>query len=191
MKICGKCKIKKSLDKFSSNKQIKDGKSSWCKECYNKTIIEYCQKYPWKETFHHIKTRCCNPNHVRYKNYGGRGIQCLITSEELKKLWFRDKAYLMKRPSIDRKENDGNYCYENCKYMEQGLNTAKMNRENKLKSINQFDLQENFIRNWKSTSEVQRKLGFNNSSISQVCNNKRKTAHGFIWKFVNEEDQKC
>ena len=63
---------------------------------------------PWKSGYKSAKQRCDNPNCKDYKYYGGRGIKFLITEEELKKLWFRDKAWLLNRPSIDREENDGN-----------------------------------------------------------------------------------
>lgn len=35
MKICNKCKIKKELNLFSSDKKKKDGKNLYCKECIN------------------------------------------------------------------------------------------------------------------------------------------------------------
>ena len=54
-----------------------------------------------------------------------RKMRCLITAEELKILWFRDKAYLMKKPSIDRKNNEGDYTFKNCQYLEHKLNSGK------------------------------------------------------------------
>lgn len=78
----------------------------------------YTNENPWMQTLDRIKSRCNNSNVPNFKWYGGRGIKCLITSEELKELWFRDKAYLMEQPSIDRINNDGNYTFENCQYLE-------------------------------------------------------------------------
>jgi hypothetical protein len=75
-------------------------------------------KFPWRYTLKLIKGRCNNTHNIRYKNYGGRGIKCLITEKELKELWFRDKAFEMIKPTIDRKDTDGNYCLENCRYIE-------------------------------------------------------------------------
>ena len=70
-----------------------------------KKVNDYRKKCLWLTIYVNIGQRCNNPNHNSYKNYGGRGIQRLITSVELKELWFRDKAYLMKKPSIDRIDN--------------------------------------------------------------------------------------
>ena len=36
-----------------------------------------------------------------------------------------------------------------------------------------------------SASEIQRKLGFNQSHICRCCNGKIKTSHGYHWKYVN------
>ena len=76
-----------------------------------------------------------NKNRKDYKEYGGRGIKCLITEEELKELWFRDKAYLMTKPSIDREDNNGHYEFLNCSFIELSKNIAKGNKERHLKRI--------------------------------------------------------
>ncbi len=94
-----------------------------------KFYIEQKNKMPWLYTLKAIKSRCYNKNRVSYKYYGGRGIECRITVDELKELWFRDKAYKMKRPSIDRIDNDGHYEYNNCRYIEQSENSKKSNRK--------------------------------------------------------------
>lgn len=80
---------------------------------------------PWCLTFYSIKGRIEDKSNTSYKRYGGRGIRCLITKEELKKLWIRDKASLMKRPSIDRKNSNGNYTFRNCRYIEISENSKK------------------------------------------------------------------
>ena len=54
------------------------------------------------------------------------------------------------------------------------------------KAVLQFDLNNNFIAEYSSTSEIEKLLGFNRSTIQNVCNPNRtreKTAYGFIWKY--------
>jgi len=108
----------------------------------NKVIIlkkqkAYHKKYPWKNLLSHIKQRCNNPKTTNYKHYGGRGIQNKFkNADEIKFLWFRDKAYLMNKPSIDRINNDGNYCIENCRFIELGKNVAERNKRTKKNKSN-------------------------------------------------------
>jgi hypothetical protein len=52
------------------------------------------------------------------------------------------------------------------------------------KSINQYDLQGNFIKNWKSQFEASRSLNINNRGISSCCTGKCKTSFGFIWRYA-------
>lgn len=75
-----------------------------------------------RERLHRIwqdmKTRCYNPKHESYKNYGGRGI---TVCEEWRKdftafyLWAIEHGY-DKSLSIDRINNDGNYEPNNCRW---------------------------------------------------------------------------
>ena len=41
---------------------------------------------------------------------------------DFKTLWFRDKAYSMECPSIDRIDNNGHYSIDNCRYIEMAEN---------------------------------------------------------------------
>lgn len=136
-KKCCHCKKLKLTSEFYRDKSKKDKLSHRCKECrilYDKKrqthIQNYQKKYfermkPWNKTYRNIVQRCNNKNHNQFKDYGGRGIKNLITKEELKLLWFRDKAYEMNKPSIDRKDPDGNYIFENCRYIEMSENIAR------------------------------------------------------------------
>lgn len=52
----------------------------------------------------------------------------------------------------------------------------------------QYDLQGNFIKEWKSSKDAGLKLNINNTTISMCCMNKKyKSAGGFIWKYKNKE----
>lgn len=57
------------------------------------------------------------------------------------------------------------------------------------KPIAQYDLNNNFIKNYESISDASRKTGYNISFISDCCNGKYKQAYGYIWKFVNIEER--
>ncbi len=184
-KICTKCSIEKSLDSFCIKKASKDNHNPSCKSCMNLYKKKFNKKYPWKSIFKGIKFRCTNKKSKDYKNYGLRGIKCLITEEELKKLWFRDKAYLLNKPSIDRKENDENYIFSNCRFIEIIDNIKRQDKKSQSRSILQFDLNGTFIREFPSIREASRHINIQHTGINQCClgTYNRKTAGGYKWKY--------
>jgi len=54
------------------------------------------------------------------------------------------------------------------------------------KPIIQYDLEGNFIREWKSATEVNNILQLNKTNILSVCKQRSKTAFGFIWRYKND-----
>lgn len=78
-------------------------------------------KDPWDQKWRSINDRIGKKN-KKYKCY--RNIKNLITPQEIKVLWFRDKANLMKRPSLDRKNSKKNYTFKNCRFVEFNDNCA-------------------------------------------------------------------
>jgi hypothetical protein len=86
-------------------------------------------KKKWLISYHLANQRCNNPKNPGYKYYGKRGIKFLMTPSDFKYLWDRDAAYLMKIPTIDRINNDGNYELSNCRFIEKSENTIKRNYE--------------------------------------------------------------
>ena len=69
---------------------------------------------------------------------------------------------------------------ENCNFGTRNERIAKANS----KPVAQYTKDGAFIKAWASAAEVKRQLGFNHSNIIQVAKGNRKTACGFIWKYV-------
>ena len=62
------------------------------------------------------KYRCRHPE--AKARYGGRGIRCNLTFDDLLHAWNRDGAEHMARPSLDRIDNDGHYEPNNIRFRE-------------------------------------------------------------------------
>lgn len=58
--------------------------------------------------------------------------------------------------------------------------------KNNIKSVIQYDLKGNFIKEWDAIMTASKTLNIFHSNISSCCNNKRKTAGGYIWKYKEE-----
>ena len=82
--------------------------------------------------YHGMKTRCLNSNCRRYKDYGGRGIK--VCEEWLNGFdnfadWAKQNGYI-DGLTIERKNVDGNYEPENCKWI-----TLEQQARNKRETI--------------------------------------------------------
>ena len=72
---------------------------------------------------------------------------------------------------------------------EQGLGE---NRSNNIKgfgkSIDQYDLKDNFIKTWIKAIDIENELGIQRKNVSAVVRGKRKTDGGFKWKYTEIKD---
>ena len=91
---------------------------------------EYCRqqraRYFLFKTWDNMKQRCFNPNHKYYRNYGGRGIS--VCDEWLSVKPFEDWCLAngwQKGLTIDRIDNDNDYCPDNCHFITRAENTKK------------------------------------------------------------------
>jgi hypothetical protein len=139
---------------------IRSGHTQSC-GCLNREIVNAKQR-EWRKThephlihgesnsrlyaiFLGMKDRCNNSNDTAYKNYGGRGIKVCDEWKEYINFhnWAVTNGYT-DNLTIDRKDNDGNYCPENCRwatYSEQANNTRTnvlIFYNNEIKTLSQW-----------------------------------------------------
>lgn len=55
----------------------------------------------------------------------------------------------------------------------------------KYKPVLQFNRNGDFMQEWLGASYIRDVLGYNQANITAVCNGKRKSANGYIWKYKN------
>lgn len=98
---------------------------------------------PTYGTWYNMKSRCDNPTYTNFQKWGGRGIT-------YDKRWSSFMNFLEDmgdRPegmSLDRIDNNGNYCKENCRWV-----TAKENSANRRSSRNiNYNGQTKSIADW-------------------------------------------
>ena len=85
-------------------------------------------------------------------------------------------------------ENKENNSVQNLEWCDRKYNCNYGTRIKKIsekcsKPVLQFTKDGEFVKEWKSTNDVQRNLGYFGTYISSCCNGKCKSAYNYIWKF--------
>lgn len=86
--------------------------------------------------WNNMKQRCVNPNHLAYKNYGGRGITVCDEWKEFLPFyqWCITHGY-QEGLTLDRINNDNGYFPDNCRFVDR-YTQANNNRRNILITAN-------------------------------------------------------
>jgi len=116
---------------YQETDNIKECNKRWV-EKHKEQVNEYRRKYfkttPWARTRGSIKNRIKRGKKGESGFCSYANAKCLISTAELKELWFRDKGYEMKNPSIDRIDPSKDYTKDNCRYLEMKENRARAKR---------------------------------------------------------------
>ena len=83
------------------------------------------RKHKLYDVFRSMKARCYKDTHKDYKNYGARGITIEFIDYKDFIDWALQNGY-EEGLEIDRKNNDGNYSKDNCRFVTKSVNN--MNR---------------------------------------------------------------
>jgi len=146
------------------------------------------KKYQENETgFKGVSKDKRQGNYRAVINYNDNKIE-LGTYKNLKdaiivRVQAEDKYYKEFR-SIDHDKEIEDYCGISIKE----ILKINIHTRNDLKiPILQFDKQNNFIKEWVSGKEAERVLNCNSQHIYACCKGKRKSHHGFIWRYKNQK----
>ena len=74
--------------------------------------------------------------------------------------------------------------YHGCFWSYRQLEMIFPKTDLRIKSVNQYSLNQEFIENFKSASEASRLTGISKSCITKCCRGERKTSGGFIWNYI-------
>ena len=97
------------------------------------------------------------------------------------------------KPQVNHKdENKLNNCVNNLEWSTAKENSNYGTRNERMgyslsKPILQYSKSGDFIREWKSASEVEREFGINHSHIASCCRGKRKSSGNFIWRYKEKD----
>ena len=100
-----------------------------------------------------MKQRCQNPNDTRYKDYGARGITVCSEWQEFEPFykWAFANGY-EQNLTIDRVDNNGNYCPENCRWT-----TRKVQMSNRRNTVYlEYCGESKSISEWSSITGISR-----------------------------------
>ena len=137
------------------NKRVNYGKTSI--HLQTRTIMSNRENHRLYSTWKSMKSRCTNPNVHCYHRYGGRGI--LICERWNNFLLFLEdmESSFQEGLTLDRKNTDGNYTPENCRWA-----TKEEQSNNKSDSLKLL-----FEGEYYTEAQLARKTGVSRTTIQQ------------------------
>jgi len=134
------------------------------------SIIEICTEENWQEREKYWISF--------YKNQGNKLTNLLEGGEGLPKGYKHSKETIEKIKNSSKKPNSGQFL--------KGKIWEPKQAEGNWKRILQYDLEGNFIKEWKGIINASKELNINKNLISGCLKNRRKMAKGFQWKYYSE-----
>jgi hypothetical protein len=141
IRSCEKC------GKDFRSRQAGDGRMT--KFCSRGCWAESCRLNGWPATTHgesrsllhwrwqSMIARCENEKNKAFKNYGGRGIKVCpewMASFSAFREWALANGY-REDLEIDRRDNDGNYCPGNCRFVTRSVNDQNKRSSKKFRGV--------------------------------------------------------
>ena len=201
MITCTNCKETKSIDSFHKNKNTNTGRVTWCKECTKEIVTKY--KRTERGLCSVIYSEQINSSRERNQdlpNYSRKELFEWITNQFNFKIlfnnWTNSNYSKWERPSVDRLDNKLPYTLANIRLVSFRENNKKShidarNGDNIISTlvpVDQYDLEGNFIKSYKSMSFASEETGVPIATICVSCSKKYQTAKQWMWKYSNNSE---
>ena len=175
----------------------KNGKRELCKvhQLVMRAFVGECpdghevDHYDWNPSNNRLDNLSYQPKEVNRARKSPEGLQNI--SEAAKKRsknpeWQRKNAEGAKKRSQDpewRRKN-AEAAKRRAQDPEWKKKHAEATRKACCKPVDQFTLDEIFVKSWESASDAARELGLCQSCISECCRGNQHTAGGFVWRYA-------
>ena len=119
-------------------------------------------------SWRNMKARCLNPKSPKYYRYGGRGIKICKEWLNIENFAAWSLSHGWKQGfSIDRINNDGDYCPENCKWVSVSKNSRKKSTT-KIDILTAQKIRSRINENW---YDLAKEYGCTHGNIWFIMNN--------------------
>jgi len=137
-------------------------------------------------SWQNMKSRCLNPRHPKYYRYGGRGVKIC-------KPWLNVKTFYEwalangwePGKTIDRIDNDGDYCPENCRWVSMSENSRKK-RTTKIDQKTAEEIRSRACEDWYLLAK---EYGCSHGNIWFIMNGYTHVAEGDCTKAIAERSK--
>lgn len=142
------------------------------RSAYLKRRREENPRIALRDTWRLIVRRCEDPRHKNYVRYGARGIKLHPRWKDFEVFfqWAQESGWRMGL-QIDRKQNDGDYCPENCWWTTSTVNNRNRSN-NKLTEADVSTIRQR-IKDGEKGLHLAREYGVHHSMIYLIKNNKK------------------
>jgi len=158
---------------------LRNGNTTSC-GCYNKeaskkanTTHGLALRHPTWRAWTNMKARCYSVNAPYYKNYGGRGITvCDEWKDDFQSFfdWSIANGW-QKGLTIDRKNNNGNYTPDNCRWTTREKQ-AQNTRRTKLNEAQVLEIRTSFANGQTGRGELANKYNVSRHQINLILRGK-------------------
>ena len=165
------CECECGVVKSIRGSDLRKAKSCGCSMRDTHTTHDKCHTTEY-ESWKGMKRRCYNTNYTAYANYGGRGIKMSDSWKGSFMNFYNDMGLKPDSSySIERKNNNGNYCVENCKW----ATRIEQNRNKRSTVITCQEDADNIREMYKSGM-------YTHKDLSEIHN----CSEPLIWQIIND-----